>query len=131
MAKAPKTIMLVDDDADVVEAMRLVLESNGYKVEAAYNGDECLAKVKSVKPNLIVLDVMMTKETEGFHVAYALRKDASTAKTPILMLTGIGERTGMKFSPKEDEDYLPVDEFAEKPLAPEELLKRVKKLLKE
>lgn len=129
MASQKKTILVVDDDPDVVEVIRTVLESAGYFVESAFDGDSGLAKMRAKKPDLVILDVMMRRETEGFHVSYAIKNDPELAKIPILMLTAIGEKTGMKFSPEKDGEYLPVEAFVEKPIEPKDLLARVEKLL--
>ncbi len=126
-------ILLVDDDPDLVEAMRLVLEGNGYECVHASNGTRALEAIPKEKPDLMVLDVMMDDLTEGFHVAYKVRKpDAGMepyARMPIIMLTAIGQRTGMKFDLQTDADYLPVEEFLEKPIQPKELLAKVEALL--
>jgi CheY-like chemotaxis protein len=127
-------ILIVDDDPDLVEAMRLVLEGNGYECVHASNGTRALEALPKEKPDLIVLDVMMDDLTEGFHVAYKIRRPEpgieAFAKTPIIMLTAIGQRTGMKFDLQTDADYLPVNEFLEKPVQPKELLGKVEELLK-
>jgi len=128
-------ILVVDDDPDIVEALKMTLEANHYKVYTAANGTEGLKQVKAVNPDLIILDVMMDSITEGFQVTYQLRNPdakseyAKYAKIPILMLTAIVEKTRMKFSTKTDGDYLPVDDFVEKPIRPQVLLEKVKKLL--
>ncbi|MGQ9631372.1 MAG: response regulator [bacterium] len=124
-------VMIVDDDPDIVEVMKTILESNDYDVSVAYNGTECLQKVGSEKPDLIILDVMMDEKTEGFHVSYKLRQNPQTSKIPILMLTAIGHETGFKFSPETDEDFLPVDDYVEKPIQPKDLLAKVRKLIYE
>lgn len=128
-------ILVVDDDPDIVEALKMTLEANRYKVYTAANGTEGLKQVKAVSPDLIILDVMMDSITEGFQVTYQLRNPdpkseyAKYAKVPILMLTAIVEKTRMKFSTKTDGDFLPVDDFVEKPIRPQVLLEKVKKLL--
>jgi len=124
-----KRILLTDDDPDIVEALRTVLEASGFEVDTAPNGQECLRKLRARKPDLLILDVMMTTETEGFHVAYEIRHDPKLRDLPVLMLTAIEQKTGFKFSPANDEDYLPVEQFVTKPIEPEELLKRVNQLL--
>jgi len=129
MASAKKNILVIDDDPDVVEALRTILESVGYVVDSASDGDSGLAKMRAKKPDMVILDVMMRKETEGFHVSYVIKNDPTLAKIPILMLTAIGEKTGMKFSPDKDGAYLPVEAFVEKPIEPKDLLARVEKLL--
>ncbi len=129
-------ILIVDDDPDIVEALKMTLEANQYKVYTAANGTEGLRQVKAVNPDLIILDVMMDTITEGFQVSYQLRNpDPKSEYTkyshiPILMLTAIVERKHMKFSTKADGDFLPVDDFVEKPIRPQVLLEKVKKLLK-
>lgn len=128
-------ILIVDDDPDIVEALKMTLEANRYRVFTASNGTEGLKQVKAVKPNLIILDVMMDTITEGFQVSYQLRNPdpqseyASYSKIPILMLTAIVEKKHMKFSTQKDGDFLPVDDFVEKPIRPQILLEKVKTLL--
>lgn len=128
-------ILLIDDDPDILEILRITLEAHSYKVFTASSGTEGLAEIKMVKPDLIILDVMMDTVTEGFQVSYKLRNPDPTSeyaefvKMPILMLTGIREKTKMKFSPLTDGAYLPVDDYLEKPVQPKILLDKVKTLL--
>lgn len=126
-------ILLVDDDPDLVEAIRLVLEGHGYECVHASNGARALEAIPKEKPDLMVLDVMMDDLTEGFHVAYRVRKPEAGlepfARMPIIMLTAIGQRTGMRFDLQTDGDYLPVEEFLEKPIQPKELLAKIEHLL--
>jgi CheY-like chemotaxis protein len=128
-------VLVIDDDPDLVESVRITLEANNYEVFSAENGTEGLRMVKETHPDLIILDVMMDTITEGFHVSYRLRSRDTNSEyreyshIPILMLTGISQKTHMKFSHKQDEDYLPVDDFMEKPIRLEALLERVKKLI--
>ena len=129
-------ILIIDDDRDVVELIRITLEANNYDVFSAGNGAEGLKLVKEIRPDLIILDVMMDTATEGFQVSYQLRsKDPKSeyrefSQTPIIMMTGISQKLHMKFSPEQDGDYLPVDEFLEKPVRVDSLLEKIKKLLK-
>jgi CheY-like chemotaxis protein len=130
---ANEKILIIDDDDDLVHSLRLPLEAAGYSVTRAASGAEGLQKVKEVNPDLIILDVMMDSTTEGFHVSLSLRSPdpASEYKAfnqiPILMLTSIHTTTSLRFGP--DQDYLPVDAFIEKPIAPAELLKKVREYL--
>ncbi len=127
---ANEKILIIDDDDDIVQAMRLPLESAGYQVLRAANGDEGLKKVKEVKPDLIILDVMMDTTTAGFQVSLALRNPAPSSeyaayrRIPILMITAIHATTSLRFDA--DADYLPVDAFIEKPIEPAELLNQVR-----
>ena len=121
-----KTILIVDDDPDMVEATKVVLEAAGYAVETASNGKAGYQKALDVNPDLIILDVMMDSETEGFHTSYQLRQNDQTKDVPILMVSAIEKKMGVQFSPDTDGDYLPVDDFVAKPIAPDELLAKVK-----
>jgi two-component system alkaline phosphatase synthesis response regulator PhoP len=127
-------ILIIDDDPDMVLAARLCLERAGHTLVEARNGTEGLEKVKTENPDLIILDVMMDSTTEGFHVALALRSRnpnseyAAYAHIPIIMLTAIHSTLSLRFGP--EEDYLPVDEFIDKPIDPDDLVNKVEKLLK-
>jgi len=122
-------ILLVDDDPDFVKATTSILESSGYKVEAAYNMAEAMEKIESVTPDLILLDIMMERLTDGFDICYKLRHDPQLKKIPVLAISAITERTGFKFAPSTDGEYFPADDYMEKPVKSADLLKRVEKLL--
>ncbi len=122
-------ILIIDDDPDIVTAVRLALESAGHQIVAANSGKEGLEKIKAEHPELIILDVMMETHTEGFQLALKLHSPdpASELKqfkdTPILMLTAIHSTTPMRYEP--DIDYLPVQLFVDKPIDPDDLIKKV------
>ncbi len=128
-------ILIIDDDPDFVEGIRIALEANNYEAYIAENGTEGLKLIKKIHPDLIILDVMMDTLTEGFQVSYQLRSQdpqseyAAHSNIPILMLTAVSQKMHMKFSLQADEDYLPVDEFVEKPFRLEVLLEKIKKLI--
>jgi len=124
-------ILIIDDDPDVVEAMRVILESKNHKVISAKSGTEGLKKVKLEKPELILLDVMMETMDKGFDVAREIKNDEDTKNIPILMLTAIKDKIGLDFRKEAgDETWLPVNDYVEKPLKPQELLEKVERLLK-
>ena len=119
-------VLLIDDDPDFVEAITLVLQNNGYEVISASTGPEGLAKAKGEGVHLIILDVMMSRATEGFEVLNELRSEEKTRKIPVMMLTAVGSRfPGAKF----DKEQLPADLLMEKPVRPGELLSRIEALL--
>jgi CheY-like chemotaxis protein len=132
--KTMPKILVIEDDADMVTAIRMPLEANGYEVIAAATGEEGLQKVKEVEPDLIILDVMMETTTAGFQVSLELRSPdadseyAAYREIPILMLTAIHTTTSLRFGP--DEAYLPVDDFVDKPIDPDVLLEKIKALVK-
>ena len=130
-----KRILIIDDNPDLVANSRIVLESRGYEVYDAPDGDRGLEMIKEVKPHLIILDIMMKSETEGFHVAYKLRSEAPEAEMaefrniPILVMSSIHEKTAYRFDEAVGSEWLPVDEFVDKPVSPEELIKRVEAMI--
>lgn len=124
-----KTILVIDDDIDLVEIIRVTLENEGFEVIDAQNGKRGLAMTREKNPDLILLDVMMGQVDEGFQVAYELKGDAATKDIPVLMLTAVADQTGFDFNPGKDQDFLPVNEFLEKPISPRKLVDMVRKHL--
>jgi CheY-like chemotaxis protein len=126
-------ILMIDDDSDIVEAVRIPLEAAGHEFHSAPSGAEGLRLIRAILPDLIILDVMMESYTAGFHVSLSLRDPspnspyATCRRTPILMLTAIHTTTPLRFAP--DQDYLPVDAFLEKSAGPEALVAMVDQLL--
>jgi DNA-binding response OmpR family regulator len=123
------TILLIDDDKDFVEATKVVLESKPYKVITAYNGNDGLEQAKTQKPDLIILDVIMPVK-DGFNSAEELKKDPELKKIPVIMLTSFADRRGETSLSVGQGLTLDTEDYIDKPVAPEELLKRVEKLLK-
>jgi len=125
-----KKILVVDDDNDVCLAVKTFLESKAYAVEIASTKEEGMAKLTSEKPDLAILDVMMESWQDGFELSRQLKKDPDLKNMPILMLTGVENKTGFEFkSAAGDEEWLPVDGFLDKPVDPETLLAEVERLL--
>lgn len=130
-----KKIILIDDDPDLRLAVRLPLEAAGYAISEAASVVEARPAIKEVKPDLIVLDVMMDTTTAGFQLALEIHSAdlhsefKEFRQVPIIMLTAIHSTTPLRFAP--DQDYLPVQTFLEKPVEPEVLLAKVHELLGE
>jgi len=122
-------ILLVDDDKDFVEATKMVLESKPYEVVVAYNGDDGLAKARKEKPDLIILDIIMPIK-DGFSAAEQLKKDPELKKIPVIMLTSFSEKVGETSLSLSQGLTLDTEDYVDKPVAPEDLLKRVERLLK-
>lgn len=125
-----KKVLIIDDDFDLVEAMRVTLEAADYEVIDAQDGNKGLEKLRAERPDLVLLDVMMAQIDEGFHVAYQIRNDESIKDTPIVILTAVGTQTGFHFDPSKDEDFLPVDAYLEKPVNPQKLVDVVRQHVK-
>lgn len=124
-----KKVLIIDDDRDYGDALRIVLENNGYEVEHALNIRDGREALEKEKPNLIILDVMMDRHTDGFDLCYNLKHDESCRKIPIMMVTAVTEKTGFKFSPETDGEYLEADAYVAKPIPVAELLNRVNKMI--
>jgi CheY-like chemotaxis protein len=118
-------VLVVDDDRDLVESIKAILESGGHEVSCAFCGREGIAAAKEWKPDVMVLDVMMTHDTEGFETVKKLREDPETRELPVVMLTGIRRAKRLPFRFEPDPDWLPVIAVLEKPVRPDELLKHV------
>lgn len=124
-----RTVLVIDDDIDLVEIIRVTLEREKLRVIDAQNGERGFALAKEQRPDLILLDVMMGTVDEGFQVAYRLRSEPLTKDTPIIMLSAVGERTGFTFDKGKDAEFLPVSEFIEKPVSPRKLVDLVRRHL--
>ncbi len=129
MSANQKRILIVDDDQDIVDSVTIMLQSEGYDVVAARGGEECMKIVEERRPDLILLDIMMEKLTTGLHVGYELREHPEYKTIPIIIMSGIAEATGLDLAAEKGTDYIAADEFLEKPVKPDVLLKRVAELV--
>ena len=125
-----KKVLMIDDDPEFVEAITNILDAKGYDVVSAGDGKDGVAKAKQEKPDIILLDIMMTTKSEGFDVARELSKDANLKGTPVVMLTGVRKEMNLPFGFEPDADWLPVKAFLEKPVKPEVLLKTIEDNIK-
>jgi len=120
-------ILVVDDDPDFVEAMRLTLEPNGYTVISAASGDEGLARVASESPDLVILDVIMASVLDGLQMSRRMQENPQHKRIPILMVTSIANTDYAALFPTDE--YISIDGFLSKPVTPTVLLERVAALL--
>ena len=129
-----KDILIIEDDKDLVNTVRIVLESKHYQVRSAFNGKEGYEQIQERIPDLIILDVMMRTDTEGFDLAFKLRNNPTYQNIPILMVTSftrkMAESGPEKFQHILGESW-PVSEFMEKPIDPETLLTTIERILQE
>jgi DNA-binding response OmpR family regulator len=119
----PKTILLVEDEKGLVDLLQVRLESHGYKVEVAYDGEEGLRKMRDVKPALVVLDIMMPR-MHGYDMLKAAKSSEDTKGIPILVLTALTAGKDASMSIK-----LGADGFITKPFEPGHLLSEIKRLI--
>ena len=123
-------IMIVDDDADYINVVKTILESEQYAVVTAGDKTEGMEKIRVEKPDLAILDVMMNAWQDGFEMSRQLKKNPQFKNMPIMILTAVMNRTGIDFkSTAGDPIWIPVDMFLDKPVEPDVLLSEVKMLL--
>jgi CheY-like chemotaxis protein len=123
-----KTVLLIDDDRDYVRAIETLLESAGYRVRSAPNGREGLQLARTLHPDLILLDVMMTERTEGFFTLQEIRRVPALKETPVMVISSIyADQPIFRVSP--EAGWLPANLFLPKPLDPARLLAEVRRLI--
>ena len=125
--EGPPLILIVDDDPDFVEAGRFVLEAAGYKVMSAANGDEALRAMRRERPDLVILDVMMSGVLDGLNASVQIKAERGLKRTPILMISSITTSDYAAMFPTDE--YVPVDAFLSKPVGPDKLRDEVERLL--
>jgi CheY-like chemotaxis protein len=127
MMNGPKTILIIDDDSDYVRASQALLESSGYKVRSATNGRDGLQLAKTLQPDLILLDVMMSERTEGFFVLQEMRHSPALSNTPVIVVSSIySDEPAFRVDP--EVGWLPANLFLAKPVEPAKLLAEAKRL---
>jgi CheY-like chemotaxis protein len=140
-----KKILIVDDEPDIITFLSALLEENGYTSVSAKDGTEGLELLRSEKPDLVLLDLMMPKKS-GITMFQELRKDPELSDIPVIVVTGVSEVTGVDFrnfmfkQPMRDEKkfvettgltkYTVPDGYIEKPIDPDELIKVVNETVK-
>jgi CheY-like chemotaxis protein len=126
----PHKILMVDDDPDIREVLKMILESQGYQTVSASDGIECMAALRAENPDLIILDLLMPK-MDGFAVLKELREEkwAQYRQIPILILSSIREGAARRRWELETALELDVDDYIDKPIEPEVLLKSIERLL--
>ncbi|MBN1982934.1 MAG: response regulator [Chitinivibrionales bacterium] len=124
-----KKILMIENDADFIEAVSIPLQANNYTVVSAGDGKQGLKMAQTEKPDLILLDVIMKTKTEGIEIARQLKSGDNTKHIPIILLTGIRKEFNLPFGFEADEEFLPVTQIVEKPVKPEQLLKTIRELI--
>jgi two-component system alkaline phosphatase synthesis response regulator PhoP len=129
LAEKKIKILLVDDDPDFVESTKTVLQTRPYEIIVAVNGDEGLRKAKEEHPDLILMDIIMPLE-DGFAASEQIKNDPELSKIPLLMLTSYASKGSGSAIPRSRGYELQADDYIDKPVSPENLLKIVAKYLK-
>jgi formate transporter len=123
--EAVAQILVVDDDPDFVDISRRILAKNGYQVTAAVNGEQALQAMRTSRPDLVLLDVMMATPLDGVEVVRKMANDPALAAIPIIMISSIDSSQHAAKLP--DDVRLPIDAWLSKPVEPEHLLKTVQR----
>lgn len=129
LSTAPVKVLIIDDDQNFAESNKDLLEAFDYQVEFALNGSDGVAKAKIFLPDVVLLDVMMTTDVEGYDVARKLHALPGLEKTAILLVTGVTKALDLMNAPIGDPDWLPVDRVLEKPISPNALLSEIERVL--
>ena len=131
MSDSPK-ILIADDEQDCINFVREAIADMPYEVLGAMDGQEALKVAREQRPQLIILDVQMPK-LDGFEVFAKLRADKKLASVPVIMLTAIAARTGMKFSGKDMGEFMgsEPEAYVDKPIEPIVLKQTIARLLKQ
>lgn len=119
-------ILIVDDDPDFILVCRMVLQAEGYAVTEAHNGWQALEAIRIERPDLIMLDVMMSTTLEGVSVSKALDSDPTMKDVPVIMVSSIATT---EYASEFPEERVPIDAWLSKPIQPSVLLKTVKRFL--
>ncbi len=118
-----RTIMVVDDNPDLVEILRITLESKGFNVRCAYSGQELLDSLEKQKPDLILLDIMMP-QMDGLEVLTRLKGNPATASIPVILLTAKVHHEDIQRGYKTGAEY-----YITKPFIPSQVLERINLIL--
>jgi len=126
---AEKVILIVDDDEEFALSNKDMLEILGYTVYVEHNGENGLKTASEKIPDLILLDIMMTHDTEGIDVARKIKTIPELKSTKIIIISGIVAEKKLKNPLEPDSLWLPVDRFLEKPIEPRKLISEIEKIL--
>jgi DNA-binding response OmpR family regulator len=121
-------ILVIDDDREFQDFLGFLLESEGLEVYRAFTAEEGLEEAASIKPDLIILDVMMPCHLEGLAVSRKIRQELGMTEVPIIMITAVARETLGPYKIVPD-DFIPVDYFIDKPVDPRKLVRMIRGLL--
>lgn len=127
MKRSAVVVLVVDDDPDFVEITRMILEARGYQVISAMNGNQALANMQQERPDLVILDVMMSCVLDGLDVTRKMQADAELRDIPVIMVSSIASSPYADMFPTDE--HLSVDAWISKPVQPDDLLKTVQQCL--
>jgi CheY-like chemotaxis protein len=120
-------ILVVDDDKDFIKITKMILQANNYEIVTAANGEQGLQVMRREKPDLVILDVMMSYILDGLDVRRTMAEDHELKNIPVIMATSLTAAKAKGSLPTDE--YVPTAEWVHKPIDPDTLLERVKKAL--
>ena len=125
-----KKILLIDDDEDLLRSFQVTLENYGFDVVTCTDSGKGFLMLKNDNPDLLVLDVMMNTNLEGYNLLHVIKSDPEYKKMPIILLTGMRDLMGVNlYSAVEDESLLPNVRFQDKPINPHFLVEIIEEML--
>jgi len=116
MSPTDARILLIDDDPLVHDAVRMILEPEGYRVDGCLTGPSGLAAMRARRPDVLLLDIMLASPTEGFHLVYEMKTSPALRGIPIIVLSSVRQAYGFDFAQDVGSEFLPVQRFLEKPI---------------
>ena len=126
-------IMIIDDDRDIIDSIRMILEANDYTVASKMDTDNLLADIKTEEPDIILLDIVFPEDAQaGFKAAREIAQQDDLKHIPVLILSAVNQLSNLGFSFNENDisnDFMPVRGFIEKPVEPAVLLDKIKSLI--
>jgi CheY-like chemotaxis protein len=132
MVDRNQPIIVVDDDPDFCDIYRQILKKRGHRVICFTNADQALKKMAEEKPLLVITDLMMSALDSGFSFAHTIKDDSRFKDVPIIIVTAIGEKRGMDFTPRSQQDLAAMyaDAFFAKPVSPDMLISKIDELVR-
>lgn len=124
-------VLLIDDDPDMHLVIGMILEPKGYQVTCCRTGSEGLETMRRCRPDLVLLDIMLTHPSEGLQVACQMRQDQRLKDIPIIIISAIGETTGMDYAMQECPEAPLPQAFLEKPLDAATVRETVRRVLEQ
>jgi DNA-binding response OmpR family regulator len=122
-----KKILLVDDDIDLLEQHKVILEAKGFKIVTAENVEDGFALFRKEKPDAAIVDLIMEEHDSGFILCHRIKRDPLGKNIPVFILTSATYVTGYKFNAStiEEKEWIKCDAILNKPIVEEELLKKL------
>ena len=131
MCNRENPVIVVDDDPDFCDIYSQILKKKGYRIFCFTNAEQALEKMSEEKPMVVITDLMMSSLDSGFSFAQAIRDDSRFRDVPIIVVTAIGGKLGMDFTPRNNEDLAAMcaDAFFAKPISPDVLISKIEELV--